>query len=203
MCLWSLSIYGVLRRCRRARNPSWRYRMQISANSRMRLRAIQMLPGWCCSFLRLDQPVCGGPPQLSNSWLGTQTGRCACWLFGSRYWQPIGGRQAGVRWREFQTGGYDSFGTPSTSWQVSCVRLQRKNPRSQNRAAVFRKGSIGMKRSFTRRTRAGRMSRLQRFGTAQLCELFRDSGRRFATSLEGKRCRTCTRSNRTIRPITS
>jgi len=52
------------------------YRTQISANSRMPLTATAIFPGWCCCCPRLDQPVCGGHPQRSNSLRGFQTAEC-------------------------------------------------------------------------------------------------------------------------------
>ena len=67
-----------------AKSLSLRCRTQISVTSRMRLTVTPMRLGWCCSFLRRDQLVCGGPPQFSSSWLATRSGKSVCWWFGSR-----------------------------------------------------------------------------------------------------------------------
>ncbi len=140
--------------------------------------------GWCCFFLRRERLVCGGPPQFSNCWLGIRSERSVCWLFGSRSWQPTGGRPEGIRWREFRTGGCASFGIGPMSFLAHWPRLRSGSLLRHSQPVVFRRDFTGMRQFFIRAVRVGRMHLLLRFGTAQLCELFRNWRRRSRTSPE-------------------
>ncbi len=71
--------------------------------------------GWCCSCLRLDQLVCGGPPQLSSCWRGMPIEECECSSYGSRSSQRTGGLQVAAHSHELQTDARANSGTQSTS----------------------------------------------------------------------------------------
>ena len=102
----------------RPRTPRLRCRMQICGDFENAFDGDWMRPGWCCCSLRLDQVVCGGPPQPSSSWRGTRSERSVCWLFGSRSLRPTGRSPS---WRYagdgFGTVERASFGTGNIWWQ--------------------------------------------------------------------------------------
>ena len=62
-----------------------------------------MLLDLCCFFLRPDWVVCVGASAAQQLLVRHPQLKVRVRLFGSLFWLLTGGRQAGVRWREFRT----------------------------------------------------------------------------------------------------
>jgi len=87
----------------------------ILRSSRRRSMPTPTFHAWSCCCLQLDQPVCGGPPQLNKCWRDTPPEWCACLWYGNRSSRRTGGHPVAARSRELQTTECASSGTRSTS----------------------------------------------------------------------------------------
>jgi len=124
-------------------------------------------PGWSSFFPPLEQPVCGGPPQSSNSCSAIRTLRSGCSWCGSRCFRRTCVHQFIARSGESRTSAPVSSGTRNISSRKSFAGLPVRTRDNRSPIAASTGDSSGMMPSSMRHTRSGGRHRRPFSGTAR------------------------------------